>query len=77
MTKKILVFILKSVIDFFVSLGCVTFGWNVLLTRVFESVTTLSFGKLCLFSVAIPLILYPVTYTVTGTVKRLLNKSVN
>lgn len=53
--------IFVAVLNFFMSLGFVALGWNLLLTKVFVSVPVLDFKELCMLTIAINFIATPAT----------------
>lgn len=57
---KIVEALIKSVMMYFLSVGMVAIGWNLILTRLF-GVSVLGFGELCLFTFAIRCIYTPIT----------------
>jgi ABC-type amino acid transport system permease subunit len=59
---KILKIIVSAIIGFLIALGCVSFGWNVLLIKVFENVPVLDFYELCLFTLALSFLSAPTRY---------------
>lgn len=48
--------IIKGVVAYVISVGCVALAWNVILTYLFDFIPSLSFGKLCLLTIAISLL---------------------
>lgn len=74
--KKILILIVKAVVQYAVSAGMVALGWNVILTMVFENIPRLNVEQILLLTLALPFIFYPVTRAISESVKReLLEKS--
>ena len=55
----ILKVLLTGILIFIVSVGCVALAWNVILTYLFDFIPKLSFGRLCLLTIAITL-LHPI-----------------
>ena len=48
--------LVTGVVTYIISVGCVAFAWNVILTYLFDFIPSLSFGKLCLLTLAIALL---------------------
>lgn len=59
--KALVELIVRMVIEFNISLGCVAVAWNLLLPKLFTFVPVFGIGKLCLLTMAIDLILTPAT----------------
>lgn len=66
--KALIELIVRMVIEFNISLGCVAVAWNLLLPKLFTFVPVFGIGKLCLLTMAIDLILTPAT--ISGAVTR-------
>lgn len=59
---NVLKIIASLIIGFLIALGCVSFGWNVLLVRVFENLPVLDFYELCLLTLALSFLTVPTRY---------------
>lgn len=59
---KILKIIASLIVGFLIALGCVSFGWNVLLVRIFENLPVLDFYELCLLTLALAFLSAPTRY---------------
>lgn len=57
---KVVEIIFKAVVMYFLSVGMVAIGWNLILTRLF-GVSVFGFGELCLLTLAISLVGTPLT----------------
>lgn len=66
--RKFAIIAVYAIVEFLFSLGCVAVGWNVLLVKVFPSIQTLSFGQLCLLTLALPFIAVPITFGIKAAI---------
>lgn len=57
---KVVEALIKGIMMYFLSVGMVAIGWNLILTRLF-GVQVLGFGELCLLTLAINLVSVPIT----------------
>lgn len=57
---KVVEIIFKAVVMYFLSVGMVAIGWNLILIRLF-GVPVFGFGELCLLTLAISLVGTPLT----------------
>ena len=56
---KIVEALIKGIMMYFLSVGMVAIGWNLILTRLF-GVPVFGFGELCLLTLAIDLVSTPI-----------------
>lgn len=56
---KLILVLCRATVEFAFSLGCVALGWNVFLSMLFDFVPLLSFGKLCVLTLAIDFLSVP------------------
>lgn len=68
MKMKLILILCQAVIEFAFSLVCVALGWNVFLTKLFDFVPVLGFGKLCILTLAIDFLAVPAN--IGGAMKR-------
>lgn len=59
--KKILFLILEIITIFILEVGCVAFGWNICLTRLFD-LPKFNFLGCCIFTIALNFISVPVSF---------------